>query len=131
MTCIAWSSSGQSLAFSSHSSRIYVVDCSNSFYEHDPPPPVVISRDTLPLSSLIFKGESLLIAAGYGGTVFSIDVSSSEKRDKSYNELVPGNALNTAQRNSRNVSCLQTFHGSGQPYVSASGPHGLFLIIKI
>ena len=128
VTCVAWSASGRSLAFSSHSSRIFVIDYS-SFDGSGPSVPLIIVRDALPLRSLIFGGESLLIAAGYDGTLFSVDASS-DQSNMGYRKLMPWKQ-NTSRAGDGNISCLQISNlGTGRSHISASGT-GLFLIIKI
>jgi actin related protein 2/3 complex subunit 1A/1B len=57
---VAWSPSGQVLAFTGHDSRIAFADC-----RQDPPVVQVIKLSGLPLTSLIFASETSVIGAGH------------------------------------------------------------------
>jgi WD40 repeat protein len=131
---VAWSECGQTLAFSTHSSQIHVVDdmrCLDG--KSDQMVSRIIVQDTFPLRSLIFTGKNnILIAAGYDGTIFSVDASTKTQINKTYRKLKPWK--DSLSRNGADgiISCLQISNvGAAGSHVSASGSQGTFLIMNI
>lgn len=57
---VAWSPSGNQLAFTGHDSRVAVADVTS-----DPPNVSVVKSVTLPYTSLLFVSENTLVAAGH------------------------------------------------------------------
>lgn len=132
VTCVAWSASGESLAFATQSSIVYIVDCSSidaSGFKSTTPTVLTI-KEHLPFSSLIFSSESLLIGAGYNGNAILMETTGGQWK------VGQKTLLAWKQNNNRTgdncISCLKTSSlGLDGNHVSATGAHGLFAIIKV
>lgn len=152
VTTISWSLSGQKLAFATHSSQVYVVDCiclERGEGVQRTLSPTLVLKESLPLCCLIFSTDSMLLASGFDGTLISFEISArsthndrgSEEKDSRKKNVMPLKYCASSKNppiGQGNISCLQkhssryTNAGKGSSsFISASGSHGYFSLIRL
>lgn len=143
---VAWSPSGNQLAFTGHDSRVVIADVVS-----DPPTPTVVKSNTLPFTSLIFVSETGLVAAGHdcnpqvinkaaGGWKVGakLDVSgqqagaaASSAKDKFQTLEKTGQESKASTLNTKHQNTIKTLTAYGPGQIATSGIDGSLIIWNI
>lgn len=136
VAAVNWSASGMKLAFCSHSAMVYIVDCRSignwAPGTAAPQASVCVLEKSLPLNSLIFREERIVVAGFEGFALMLENVSGQWQPTKT---LVYEKNGETDNLGRRAITCLResnlNLHSSKYEFISTSGLNGLLGIIVV